>query len=271
MGALIGTMAEHNSPNSARQGARLVWLNVVDWLVIGLDHCKPIRVSLLVLVIAGVVISNVDQAAELFLIAMWADPSSTRYLFLLATSALAGLAVWYAAHQAYRLVYPRWPALQDPRAATLRRWIPRLLGILVPMLVLFGYGMALRTTPHAVCSTQAECLRRDWRTAGLLMVAAAMIVFFIGRQRVLQAAAGRTDKAVEPRAPSIAALGTVPLSVFLAVLILNVFITVLVALQPRQFDGMGALAVSLLSASFFCMSGDSCACSPTGMACRCSP
>ena len=255
MGALIGTMAEHKPSTPATPGARLVWLNVVDWLIIGLDHCKPIRVSLLVLVFAGVVISNVDQAAELFLIAMWADPSSTRYLFLLATSALAGLAVWYAAHQAYRLVYPRWPALQDPRAAPLRRWIPRILGILVPMLVLFGYVMALRTTPHAVCSTQAECLRRNWRTAGLLMVAAAMIVFFIGRQRVLQAAAERTDKAAEPRAPSIAALGMLPLSVFLAVLILNVCITVLVALQPRQFDGMGALAVSLLSASFFCMSG----------------
>ena len=248
-------MAEQKASTSATQGARLAWLNVVDWLIIGLDHCKPIRVALLVLAFAGIVITNVDQAAELFLIAMWADPSSTRYLFLLATSALAGLAIWYAAHQAYRLIYPRWPALQDPRAAPLRRWIPRVLGILVPLLVLSGYAMALRNTPHALCSTHAECLRRDERTAGLLVVAAAMIVFFIGRQRMLQAAAERKDKAVEPRAPTIAALGTVPLSVFLAVLILNVFITVLVAFQPRQFDGMGALAVLLLSASFFCMSG----------------
>lgn len=227
----------------------------IDWLSIGLDHCKPIRVSLLVLLFAAVVITNVDQAAELFLIAMWVDPSNTRYLFLLATSAMAGLAVWYAAHQAYRLTYPRWPALQDPRAAVLRRWIPRGLGILVPLLVVFGYVIALRGIPHAVCVTHAQCLRRDGRTAGLLIVAAAMIVFFIGRQRVLRAAAARSDKVIEPRVGTIAALGTTPLSVFLSVLILNVLITVLVAFQPRQFDGMGALAVLLITASFFCMSG----------------
>lgn len=248
-------MAEHNPPNSASQRARRIGLNIVDWLIIGLDHCKPIRVSLLVLLFAGVVITNVDQASELFLIAMWVDPSSTRYIFLLASSALAGLAIWYTTHNAYRLTYPRWPALQDPRAARLREWIPRVLGTLVPLLVLFGYVMALRTTPHAVCAAHAQCLRRDERTIGLLIVAAAMIVFFIGRQFVLRAAAARADKAIEPRVRSITALGTTPLSVFLAVLILNVLITVLVAFQPRQFDGMGSLAVLLIAASFFCMSG----------------
>src|SRR5690348_14624198 len=93
-GRTQGTMAEQKASTSATQGARLAWLNVVDWLIIGLDHCKPIRVALLMLAFAGIVITNVDQAAELFLIAMWADPSSTRYLFLLATSALAGLAIW---------------------------------------------------------------------------------------------------------------------------------------------------------------------------------
>lgn len=248
-------MAEQQPSTSPTQSARRLWLNMVDWLIIGLDHGKPVRVSLLVVAFAGIVITNVDQAAELFLIAMWADPSSTRYLFLLATSALAGLAIWYTAHQAYRLIYPRWPALQNPRAAKLRLWIPRILGILVPLLVLFGYVMALRTTPHAACSTQAECLRRNGRTVGLLIVAAAMIVFFIGRQRILQAAAERSDKTVEPRASSITRLGTGPLSVFLAVLILNVLITVLVAFQPRQFDGMGSLAVLLITVSFFCMSG----------------
>jgi hypothetical protein len=227
---------------------------MVDWLGIVLDHCKPIRVSLLVLVFATVVITNVDQATELFLIALWVDPSSARYMFLLATSALAGLAIWYATHNAYRLTYPRWPSLQDPRAAPLRRWIPRLLAIVVPLLVLYGYLLALRT-PHPVCDIQMQCLRRDWRSAGLLIVAAAMIVFFIGRQRMLEVTAERTATAVEPRVNSITALGTVPVSIFLATLILNVLITVLVAFQPRQFDGMGALAVALISASFFCMSG----------------
>ncbi|GAB2572972.1 hypothetical protein ISP15_04145 [Dyella jejuensis] len=251
-------MADQNPSTSAPQRKRFAFLGaVIDWLAIGLDHCKPIRVSLLVLLLAALVISNVDQASELFLIAMWADPSSTRYLFLLATSALAGLAIWYTTHNAYRLVYPRWPALQDPRAAGLRQWLPRVLGILVPLLLLFGYLMALRSIPHATCTTDLQCHRRNLRTAGLLVEAAAMVVFFIGRQQWLAATenhAGGVPPA-EARAESITVLGTVPISLFIAVLMLNVLITVLVLIQPRQFDGMGSLAVLLIAGSFFCMSG----------------
>ncbi len=244
-------MAEHNS--STWQRVRAVRWAIVDWLGIVLDHCKPIRVTLLVLAFATIVMTNVNQASELFLIAMWADPSSTRYLWLLATAALTGLAVWYTAYKAYRLTYPRWPALQDPRAAGLRQWIPRVLGMLVPLLMLFGYLMALQGTPHAVCNTHTQCLRRNVRSAGLLIEAAALIVFFIGRQRLRKKTAHA--KLVEPRVESIKELGTRSLSLFLAVLILNVFITVLVVFQPRQFDGMGSLAVLLITSSFFCMSG----------------
>lgn len=250
-------MADRHPPLSILQWARRTWLSALDGMGIILDHCKPIRVSLLLLALAILIITNVDQAAELFLIAMWVDPSSTRYLFLLATSALAGIAMWYTAYQAYRLTYPRWPALQDPRAVALRQWVPRVLGILVPLLMLFGYLMALRTTPHAICATHAQCRRRDFRTAGLLIEAAAMIVFFIGRERLLAIAARRQANLSSRglRLTSITTLGTVPLSVFLAVLMLNVMITVLVAFQPRQFDGMGSLAVLLITGSFFCMSG----------------
>jgi hypothetical protein len=252
-------MVDQNSSTPMPHRLRQLVLKAFDWLAIALDHGKPIRVSLLVLALAAVVIGNVDQATELFLIAMWADPSSTRYLFLLATAAVAGLAIWYTTHNAYRLIYPRWPALQNPRAAPLRQWIPRLLGAAVPMLVVFGYLMALRSTPHATCMTSEQCHRRDLRAMGLLFEAAALIVFFIGRQWVLKTrlmAAGIAEAdAVEARVESITVLGTLPLSLFLAVLILNVLITVLVVMQPRQFDGMGTLAVVLISASFFCMSG----------------
>lgn len=239
------------------QRARLAWLSILDWLAIGLDHCKPIRVSLLVLVLAILVITNVDQAAELFLIAMWADPSNVRYFFLLATSALAGVAIWYTTYQAYRLTYPRWPALQDPRAARLRQWIPRMLGILVPLLMLFGYLVALQSTPHAVCATSSQCERRNLRTVGLLLEAVVMIVLFVRRDQLRAAEAARTEAALphELRVVSITSLGSISLSIFLAMLLLNVMLTVLVAFQPRQFDGMGSLAVLLITGSFFCMSG----------------
>lgn len=253
-------MAYQNSPKPLTARLRLVWLSATDWLAIALDHCKPIRVSLLILAFSTLVITNVDQAAELFLIAMWADPSEIRYVSLLITSALAGLAVWYTALNAYRLTYPRWPALQDPRAAPLRRWIPRLLGIVVPLLVLFGYIVALRGTPHATCATAAQCHRCDGRTVGLLIEAAALIVFFVGPQQLKAKlfTARKTivqEQIVEQRIQSITVLGTLPLSLFLAVLILNMLITALVVEQPRQFDGMGSLAVLLIAGSFFCMSG----------------
>jgi hypothetical protein len=253
-------MADQNSRTPHAAWLRLAWLTATDWLAIALDHCKPVRVPLLILAFSTVVITNVDQAAELFLIAMWADPSEIRYLALLITSAMAGLAVWYTARNAYRLTYPRWPALQDPRAAPLRRWLPRVLGIIVPLLVLFGYVAALRGTPHATCTTAAQCHRRDWRTAGLWIEAAALIVFFIGSQQLkallfAPRKASAQEHVAEQRVQSITVLGTLPLSIFLAVLILNVLLTALVVVQPRQFDGMGSLAVLLIAGSFFCMSG----------------
>jgi hypothetical protein len=252
-------MADQISRASSPRRLGAAILRGVEWLAIVLDHAKPIRVSLLVLAFAAVVISNVDQATELFLIAMWADPSNTRYAFLLATAAMAGLAVWYTAYNAYRLTYPRWPALQDPRAAPLRRWIPKVLGAAVPLEVLLGYAVALHGAPHPNCGTLELCRRGDWRTAGLLIESASMIVLFIGHQWLLkarQAAAGLPRAvAVEPRVQSITVLGTRPLSIFIAALILNVLITALVILQPRQFDGMGSLAVLLITGSFFCMSG----------------
>jgi hypothetical protein len=246
-------MADQNPSSVAPKRSRFTPLDVFDWLAIGLDHAKPIRVSLLVLAFATIVISNVDQASELFLIAMWADPSSARYVSLLATCAIAGLAIWYTAHNAYRLTYLRWPALQDPRAAPLRRWLPRILGTLVPLLVLFGYLVALRGIPHATCVTQAECHRRDLRVAGLLIEAAAMFMLFIGRQWLFRKRL--SAHAMTQRVESITVLGMVPLSIFLATLMLNVSLTVLVVIQPWQFDGMGSLAVLLIAGSFFCMSG----------------
>jgi hypothetical protein len=252
-------MVEQGSSPSFRRRLSAAVPGAIEWLGIALDHAKPVRVSLLVLAFAAVVVSNVDQASELFLIAMWADPSSTRFVFLLATAALAGGAGWYSAYNAYRLTYPRWPSLQDPRAAALRRWIPRVLGAIVPLLLLLGYALALRGTPQAHCSTLEECRRRDLRTLGLLVEAAVMIVLFTGHRWLVKArlrAAGMPKaEAVEARVQSITVLGTVPLSIFIASLILNVLITALVVLQPRQFDGMGSLAVLLIAASFFCLSG----------------
>ena len=59
-----------HEPRSPRKQLPAEPWGVLDWLAIGLEHCRPIRISLLVLVAAVVLALNVDQVAELFLIAV---------------------------------------------------------------------------------------------------------------------------------------------------------------------------------------------------------
>lgn len=249
--------------NVRRPSVRRRWRRMLGWSALLLDHLKPVRVSLLILAIAVVVAVGVDQAAELFLIALWTDPSGARYLALLATSALAGLAMWHAARNAYRLRYPRWPALQDERAAFLRDWLPRLLGACVPLLVCLGYVLALAKLPHGPCGITAHCAQRSWRALGLLIESAGLIVFFVTRRRLWTMLARRMPDIDAPRARPrdekrvwrVRDLGRFAVAMYASVLTLNVLATVLIAFVPELLDGIGPLAILLVSATFLCYSG----------------
>jgi hypothetical protein len=249
--------------SSRRPTIRRRWRRLLGWTALVLDHLKPVRVSLLVLAVAVMVAIGVDQAAELFLIALWTDPSVARYLALLLCSALAGLAMWHAARQAYRLRYPRWPALQDERAAFLRDWLPRLLGALVPLLVCLGYVLALVKLPHGPCGITEHCAQRSWRALGLLAEAAFLIVFFTTRRRLWSTLTRRMPRLTTPHARPrdekrvwrVRDLGTFAVVMYVVVVTLNVLATVLIAFMPELLDGMGPLAILLLSATFLCYSG----------------
>ena len=224
-----------------------------------LDHAKPVRVQLLALAIAVFVAVGVDQASELFLIAIWVDPSGWRFLALTASSAFAGLAVWYAARNAYRLSYPRWPALQAPRAAGLRAWVPRILGALVPLLVLLGYLLAVAKVQHVSCEVTGDCARRDMRAALLLLESIALTVFFVVRRPVMRALQKSSTLARQPahelRHARVRDLGRTPLRLSLLALLCNVLALVLIAWWPEMLDGAGPLAILLISAGFLCFSG----------------
>ncbi len=246
-----------------RRHLRRHWRRMLGWTALLLDHLKPVRVSLLVLTAAVVVFVGVDQAAELFLVALWTDPSEARYLALLASSALAGVSIWYAARNAYRLRYPRWPALQDERAAPLRDWLPRVLGAAVPLLVALGYGVALVKLPHGPCGVADHCARRSWRALGLIAECVALIGFFATRRHLLSLLS-RQFPMLSPRASRPSAeqrvwrvrdLGTVPCVIYAVVVVLNVLVTVLIALRPEAFDGIGPLAILLIAEAFLCFSG----------------
>ncbi len=239
------------------------WRRVIGWTALLLDHLKPVRVSLLVLAIAIAVTFGVDQAAELYLIALWTDPSGARYLGLLLASALAGLSIWYAGRNAYRLRYPRWPALQERRAARLRDWLPRLLGAAVPMLVCLGYVLALSKLPHDPCGITGHCGQRSWRAIGLSLESVAMVVFFVTRRRLWNALSRRRSSTLplsrypshEQRVWRVRDLGVVPCTFFVVVVLLNILATILIGLRPEALDGIGPLAIMLVAQAFLCSSG----------------
>lgn len=236
---------------------------LIGWVPIVLDHLKPIRVPLLILAAAVAITVGVPQAAELFLIALWTDPAAGRYLGLLVGAALTALAMWYVARQAYRLIYPRWPALQDARAATLRRWLPRLLGAAVPVLVLLGYLLALAAVPHGNCHAMGDCLRRGGRAIGLLAESVGLIGFFVARRAWIDRGRRRPNTPppeldappLEKRVERVRALGPIPLRVFVGAIALNVAITVVVAWWSTLLDGFGPLSILLLAAAFMSLSG----------------
>ncbi|WP_267225700.1 hypothetical protein [Dyella silvae] len=239
------------------------WRRMLGWTALLLDHLKPVRVTLLVLAAAIIAAIAVDQAAELFVIALWTDPSGARYVALLLTSALAGLAMWHGARNAYRLRYPRWPALQDPRAAALRDWLPRILGASVPLLVCLGYVLALVKLPMGPCGPSDQCVQRNWRAFGLLAESLLLIVFFITR-RYMWRAMSRYMPAISlpTRFPSdarrvwrVRELGRWPVALYIVAVTLNLLATVLIGLRPEALDGIGPLAILLISAAFLCYSG----------------
>jgi len=224
-----------------------------------LDHLKPLRVSLFILGFAVVVATSVDQVAELFLIAIWIDPSVGRYLALLASSALTGVAVWYGARNAYRLTYLRWPALQDARGAGLRNWLPRVMGASIPLLVLLGYVLALVHVPHGPCSIAQDCGARVWRAAGLLLVSLTLAVFFMTRRRLLNALPGIAKlcslPSQEDRVESVGMLGRAARRVYALSILANIVATVLIVWRPEFLDGIGPLATLLVAGAFLALNG----------------
>ncbi|TBR35858.1 MULTISPECIES: hypothetical protein [Dyella] len=245
---------------TARFGAAL---NGIGWsIALVIDNLKPLRVTLLVLIFGTFIATSVDQVTELFLIALWVDDSPWRFLALIATSTIAGLALWYAARNAYRLDYPRWPALQDPRGAWLRDWLPRVIGAAVPALVVIAYFVALHKLPNTHCDEATDCTRRASRAIWLVVESAALITFFIARRHVLNAMpAARRGHRVAPR-PSLETrvlqlrhLGRPALAVYAMTIALNLAATALIASKPELLDGVGPLAILLISASFLCLSG----------------
>jgi hypothetical protein len=234
------------------KGLKRVW-----WLGLLIDHLRPIRVPLLVVAFGAVLALGVDQVAELLLIVVQAGSPARAFVLLLIACAAAAVAIWYQGRNAFRMHFPRWPSLQDPRGRWLRAWLPRLLGASVPVLVAAGCWVAvgdIESTRNADLSV--------WRALALLVLAVLLVLGFVTRRKLFNAVSVRVGLPPLPASPhsersvsGFAGLGRAPKRVLIAVALLNVLLTLLIVWRPTLIDGFGPLAILLLGGAFFCITG----------------
>jgi len=194
----------------------------------------------------------VDQIQELVLLLV-TDASSLERVDVLVMSALLGFAVWHTSRTVYRFDIPTIPSLSDPRAQNLRKWAPRILGMMVPLLM--GIG---------TLSVQAASgLRNSHETmhyvlAGIFFLESAiLLVFFIVRRRVFQ---GVSSLALKPSDdPRVSNWSQLPKSVrwiYFGILAANVLALVLAVTMPgRLAQALTCLGVVLMCASFLTTNG----------------
>ncbi len=107
------------------------------------DHLKAARIPLMIIAVGAVVTVDVDQIGELFFLLANTAPLYQEVAAVL-MALLLGIVVWHTTRTIYRFDLPGMPALQDSRGDALRKWLPRVLGAAVPLLMLVGYVAALR-------------------------------------------------------------------------------------------------------------------------------
>jgi hypothetical protein len=96
----------------------------------------------------------------------------------------------------------------------------------------------------------------------LLLESILLIVFFMRRRRLLNVMRRRMNIGSlcaqprdESRVASVRELGRFPLRVYALTFLLNIVATALIAWRPELLDGIGPLAILLVAASFFSLSG----------------
>ena len=247
-----------DAESAKQQRARKVSLTV-GLLV---DHAKAVRIPLLIILFGVVMTFWVDQVWELFLLLIL--PVSGKALSTamaaragaIVMSGCLGFAVWHTARTVYRFNIPTIPTLSNPRAETLREWLPRVLGAAIPILMAIGTASA-RHDP-SLKGTGA------WWTSKAPYVfaleAVALFVFFIIRRPLLRAAAAQVttlakNPAGDPRVERWSQLPRAVRTVYAVIMLANVLALLVAAQFPGTLAKMGPLGVLLLCATFLTVTG----------------
>jgi hypothetical protein len=228
-------------------------------LTVGLlvDHAKAVRIPLLIILFGVIMTFWVDQIWELFLLLVLPNSGTASSVGTAARSGALvmagclGFAVWHTARTVYRFDIRTLPTLSDPKAESLRKWLPRSLGAAIPLLMAVGTAIALQNP--SVKATGSGSL---WMPILFASEAIVLFAFFVARRHLF---AGVGALAKHPSGdPRVSRWSQLPASVrvvYAAIMIANLVALILAAKEPGLLAKTGALGVVLLSATFLTVTG----------------
>ena len=226
-------------------------------LTVGLlvDHAKAVRIPLLIILFGVIMTFWVDQIWELFLLLVLPNSGTASSVGTAARSGALvmagclGFAVWHTARTVYRFDIRTLPTLSDPKAESLREWLPRSLGAAIPLLMAVGTAIALR-------NPSVKATGSLWMPILFASEAIVLFAFFVARRHLF---AGVGALAKHPSGdPRVSRWSQLPASVrvvYAAIMIANLVALILAAREPGLLAKTGALGVVLLSATFLTVTG----------------
>jgi hypothetical protein len=217
-----------------------------------IDHLKAARIPLLIIVLGAALTFGVDQIGELFFLLANTAPPSQRVAAVL-MAGVAGIVVWHTTRTIYRFDLPAMPALQDSRGDAIRKWLPRVLGALIPLLMLVGYLIAV----------QLPSIKKSDETAGkvlpIIFLAEAIALFaLVTKRRAIQRRFASTipaDPGDDPRVTRWSQLDRSARLVYRSMMIANVLAVAAACFWAGHLAKLGPLAVILLVAAFATTTG----------------
>jgi len=241
------------------------------------DHLMLVRIPLLLVAAGAVLATRVDQIAELFfLLGQSGESPRLQGACALAMAFALGVAVWYTARVLFRFRFPPRPLLADPSMAGLRKWLPRVLGAGIPLL------MAVACLGQIVVMFRLRAFADIWWLwfyATIFLLEAALIFFaVIFRRRFSHAVAAKLVKraaiANEPPSSTMRALASVQRDpaddrelhefrdlepfgrrLLIGGTLLNLVLLAAAWASPELLAWLGPIAIILLTALCFTLTG----------------
>jgi hypothetical protein len=139
-----------------------------------------VRFSLLVPAALAIALVLADQMIDI-LRALGEDRRRAAIVWLLLTSAFAGLVVWYTARTMLRFRFAANPASDPAVHPRLKRLLPRLLGICVPGMLAVRVGLL---------AAESDAPKGPWIFTAALLIVTAAVAFYVFARRSIAARTG---------------------------------------------------------------------------------